>query len=231
MFALLTNSRPRGKKATFVIDRYTKMEWDLIKRADLELFQYVCAGQEVGHVDGIPHIQGYCVFHTAQTFKKIAESQPGFSRARFKFADGSSEKNRDYCHKGPICKSEDVKMYGRNALDYGLDAVTFEHGVMPNDDGLKPFGKCVEAIAQGDSVLDLINRADTRQAATLHMTNLSKMSSMLSTPRSATNRSKAFWFHGDTGCGKTRTAYEFGKAYCGMAKVCMTGSDSDEGKG
>lgn len=228
---LRNQSRKRGLAACFVINDYTNSEWWLIQQSDLRVFKYIVAGQEVGGLQGRPHIQGYASFTQVVNFAEI-QALPGWGRAQFVKAFGSPDVNAIYCKKGPVCNSDDCKKLLTQAPDYGKDAVFFEVGELPGFASKKK-GKLAyiaERLQAGDTMRNLY-MDPTTAATTLQFGNqMSRMRSAITVPRSARKPSKTFYLWGKTGCGKSRTAFEFGKAFAGEEEVCMTGSSEDDGK-
>lgn len=105
----------------FTLNNYTEDELNTITTTTYRDCNYLCFAPEVGE-KGTPHLQGYIQVTKQIQWKTIKNTWPGFSRAHFETAFGSSEDNVTYC-KGPYDKEvkgvRKVKPLNQDFWEYG----------------------------------------------------------------------------------------------------------------
>jgi len=160
--------------------------------------QYFCFGKEVAPTTLTPHLQGYVYLKNPKTIKEMQlmlSRHLGLpSRWALIVAKGTPKSNRDYCGK----LNEAVP-----------NAQFFEWGKTPRGQGKRTdLDDAADIISSGGSIRDV---------ALEHPTSFIKFERGIrslqqilhSTPRS--EPTMAYWLHGPTGTGKTRTVYELFK--------------------
>lgn len=105
----------------FTLNNYTPEEVETITTSVYRDCNYICFSPEVGE-EGTPHLQGYIQVTKQCKWTTIKNTWPGFNRAHFETAFGSSEENIIYC-KGPYDKivkgKRKVKPLNEEFWEYG----------------------------------------------------------------------------------------------------------------
>lgn len=140
---------------------------------------------------GVLHLQGAMVLARRTAFSTVKKWFP-FRGAHIEPMRGTPEQSRIYCTKE--------------------DASPFEFGAPPMAKTALLDG-AIERVRSGDT-LQAIAQTDHAgsRAVTIHGRGLATLKNLLSLPRDPADPPCVLWFHGDTGTGKTRCAWEFGVA-------------------
>jgi len=147
----------------------------------LELnYKYIIIGDEVGE-NGNPHLQGYIQFASPTSFNTIKHHIP---KGHIEKAKGSARANYEYCSK---------------------EKIFYEEGDRPNPgkrtdiDGIKTY------IQETDNptMVDIITNNSTNNQTIKYAESLLKY-----LEKGRTTKPRVLWYYGDTGTGKTHTAYE-----------------------
>jgi len=142
-------------------------------------WSYIIRGTEVGEC-GTPHIQGYVYYKSPVAFASVRKQLPARC-AHIDAAKGSPQQNIEYCSK---------------------DGSFIEQGEPPKQ-GKRNDIKAVKAIiADGGGMSDVIEAVDSYQAMRCAELILKYVE-----PKRDW-KPEVFWFHGETGTGKTRKASE-----------------------
>ena len=178
---------------------------DALKKSFETKTEYTCFGEETCPKTGKKHLQGFTYLKNGKTlaafkkqFDKTMHCEP---------SKGSAEENRAYCFKGDQSKEEweDMKTIGPH---YGLNAITWECGTMPQqgtrNDIIELRNACVKATCLSDIIADDANVTALAKygkfAERVHTAALKK--------RTRDFRHVEVIVHwGKTGTGKTRLPY------------------------
>jgi len=182
---------PREKQIRaycFTINNYSNDEWaSLPKLYEENYASYLIAGKEMGEECKTPHIQGYVYFNGRGYGMSAAHKLPGLARAALIVARGDAHANQKYCSK----QGEFIEL-----------------GKPPKKGARSDITEIKEIIGKGGNMREVIAQATSYQAL--------KTGELLLKYQKAPERPdiKVYWYHGDTGSGKTRTAIkEAGEDY------------------
>lgn len=140
---------------------------------------YLIYGKEVAPTTGTGHLQGYIYFENSKSFSKIKKMLP--SGSHIEVAKGSPQENQTYCSK-----EKDYK----------------EFGSIPSQGKRNDIQVIKDDITQGKGMRDIIETATSYQS-------LKCAELMLKYKEQKRNwKPTVVWYHGESGCGKTRKAYE-----------------------
>lgn len=193
----------RVRSYRFVLNNWTQEEKQLIM--DTPKVTYIVFGEEVGEIEGTPHLQGYVHFESGKTMSAVHKIK-GWERTALKTCQKSPLLNRRYCCKGEMPKSlykslddpEKHELYGKNAVIY-------ERGEIPSQGrrlDIEDMHKLIKekgyeaAIDTNPAILDYAHRSCKYVADR----ELGK--------RKRTEMTEGYWLYGKSGVGKTRAAYE-----------------------
>lgn len=134
-----------------------------------------------------------CLGNTV-AFKTVKTWLP-FKRAHIEPMRGSPLDSKRYCSKE--------------------DPAPFEFGTCPTK-GNNLLEIAVAAVRAGSSLRKLANEDDIKaRAVVVHGRGLSTLSNLTTPSRDPGRPPAIYWFHGSTGTGKTRCAFELGRLYVG----------------
>lgn len=141
-------------------------------------YKYIILGDEIGK-SGTPHLQGYIVFSSPISFNSIKKQIP---KAHIEPSIATAEQNREYCSK---------------------EKVLFEDGDIPKKQGKR---------TDIDHVRDILQTTPSMREVTLHAQSYQsvKMAEQYLKYHEKTRNWKPIvkWYWGDTGTGKSHTAFE-----------------------
>lgn len=144
-----------------------------------EISRYIIVGQEVGE-EGTPHYQGYVFFENPRSFTSVKKQLP---RAHIEVAGGNPEQNKVYCSK--------------------QNNVLLEKGVCPVQGKRTDVQRVVEELQNGANLRSIAQAPKSLQSVKMAEVWLKY---------NETGRDwkpEVYWFHGETGSGKTRAAREW----------------------
>jgi len=188
-------SRPKNgircSRICFTVNGSLEYLADAFKKLKTLTPKWIVVGRETCPTTGRLHLQGACVLKK-QTAFSVVKSMPGLTGAHIELMKGTPDQSRVYCFK------EDKEAY--------------EYGAMPKSGKRNDLHTAIELLREGDTIDDLIRKADTPIIATFvrypkGLTNVSQVF------RSNTHRVPPFvlWMHRATGKGKTRSALDIAK--------------------
>lgn len=142
-------------------------------------YEYMVYGREVAPSTGTPHIQGYVYLRNANTMKAIEKRCRGIHLAK---ALGSADSNFNYCSK---------------------EGNYIELGKKPIGQGKRSdIASTIEMVKEGARMKDIVLQASNLQCITV----AEKSFKYLEQERKW--KPYVEWYYGETGTGKTKTAYE-----------------------
>lgn len=144
--------------------------------------KYIIVGNEIAPETKTPHHQGYVMFQQPKHFKPVQKLLP--KGCHIEPAKGSPQQNITYCSK---------------------ESVHFEKGVRPCAGKRNDIKKIKEVINNGGGMKQVIEITDSFQA----MRCAELILKYNEKPRDEKPLVK--WFHGGTGTGKTKSAFEESK--------------------
>lgn len=189
--------KSRLRRICFTLNNYTPEEEGAIKLIDC---MWMIVARETGE-EQTPHLQGAIVFKAQKTFSAI-KKLAGMQRCHIEKMKGTPQDSLVYCSK--------------------QDPAPFTKGVMPKGQGtrtdLEPVAKM---LLNGSSLAQV---AETFPIAMIQYSRgLTVLRSYQIKPRDPKYPPTVIWIHGNTGCGKTRTAYEKGTELFGdSSRVWMS---------
>lgn len=151
--------------------------------------KYACYAPEVG-ANGTPHIQGYVYFANQRSFSSVKSL---LTRAHVEAAGGTAEENRAYI-LGPYSKDGKEKPFNPDAR---------EEGELPRQGKRSDIDSVKSALAEGKTARQIVLEDVTSYQALQFM---EKGRKYFEKPRNF--QPIVEWYHGSTGVGKTRYAYE-----------------------
>lgn len=142
------------------------------------LTSYLVYGKEIGE-KGTPHLQGYMYFDNAKSFSKIQKIMP--KGTHLEVAKGSADQASTYCKK-----DQDYKEFGtipaqgkRNDISLIKDEITKGGGM--------------------EQIIEIATNYQTLRTAELLLKYVE---------RKRNYKPNVVWIYGESGTGKTKTAYE-----------------------
>lgn len=168
----------RSRGWCFTVNNY--QEDDIDRLDDLSnVSTYLCYGKEVAPTTGTPHLQGYIYFDNAKTFSKIQKLLP--KGAHIELAKGNALENNSYCKK-----EGDFKEFGtrpaqgkRNDIELVKDEINSGRGMR--------------------DIIEIASNYQTLKTAEMILKYKEKKRNW---------KPSVIWIYGDSGSGKTKTAYE-----------------------
>lgn len=137
--------------------------------------------------NGTPHLQGYVAFERKKTLSAVRRFIPA---AHWEIARGTPVQNRDYCTK------EETR---------DPDTVPTEFGVLPLGAGARSdLAALAKSIVGGKRLRDVIQ--DEPEQVVKYHKGLQFLETACAKKR--TEKTEVFWYHGATGSGKTKLAFE-----------------------
>lgn len=184
---------PRGRAFCFTLNNYTPEELDSLKNVGAAHVQYkvkyIVFGEEVGS-NGTPHLQGYINFTNAKRLQEV-HLIPGLERGHFEVARGTAKQNFDYTTK---------------------DGQFFEYGAIPAQGKRSDIFEAVETMKRAKSLVAVAEEHPV--AYVKYAGGFAKLLQALDCKK-RDFKTKVWWFHGPTGSGKSRLAYEIGNLSTG----------------
>jgi len=180
----------RSRAWCFTLNNWTEDARTMLRDEVSQIGTYLCFSPEMGST-GTPHLQGYVYFDNAKTFAKVLKILPKGSH--IEVAKGSPAENADYC--GEADYERDKKKKYKNPL--------FESfGTKPAQGKRNDLQTIKEQIASGGSMTQIIETASNYQSL--------KTAELLLKYKEKKRNFKPYviWIHGESGSGKTKTAYE-----------------------
>jgi hypothetical protein len=171
------------------LNNYTSVELDSLKnsgsaRVQLKI-KYLIFGEEVGE-SGTPHLQGYINFNNPKRLQEV-HLVGGLERAHFEVAKGTAKQNYDYTTK---------------------DGKFYEYGEIPMQGKRTDIDDAVDTLKRSKNMLDVANNHPV--AFVKYAGGFQKLLQVLDVEK-RNFKTKVWWFHGPTGTGKSKLAYELGE--------------------
>jgi len=141
---------------------------------------YLLVGHEVGTKNGVPHHQGYVRFKNQVSPKSVKKKLP--SGCHIEVCHGTPQQNIQYCSKD--------------------ERIVIEKGTRPKMGKRNDIIAVKEVIASGGGMKDVIECTNSYQAMRCGELILKY------TEKPRTTKPIVKWYHGPTGSGKTRKAFE-----------------------
>lgn len=142
--------------------------------------RYLVYGREVAPTTGTEHLQGYIYFDSQKTFSAVKKLFKN-DKIHIEVAKGNGKQNREYCVK---------------------DNSFFEKGEMPNQGKRSDIDVIRDTIKDGGNIREVVETAQSYQAVRI----AEKYLTYHEKPRNY--KPTVVWYYGETGCGKTKRAYE-----------------------
>lgn len=176
-------SRSRGW--VFTLNNYTEEQIDTIKTLSKENCRYIVFGKEVAPTTGTPHLQGYVYFDHAKTMGGVKKNI-GINNIWLHVANGSPTANTTYCSK---------------------DGQVFEYGEKPSQGKRTDINELKIMILEGKSTVDEIT-IENPEAYHQYGRTLEKIEDISHRSKFRTTMTKGTWITGETGSGKSHTAFK-----------------------
>lgn len=169
----------RLRNICFTLNNWSDDQYKSLINLDVK---YIVIGKEVGE-SGTPHLQGYVEFNNSTSFKSI---QKKFFKAHIEMRHGSPKQASDYCKKD--------------------DKDFFEKGIISEQGKRKDIEVLAELVIDGNN-----NRSIAKLNPVGYMKfnkHVNALRSALIEPRDGSIAPNIAVYHGPTGSGKTRMAYD-----------------------
>lgn len=187
------------RHACITINNYEK---DWIPELLEKNHQYIVIGKEVGE-QGTPHLQIYVEFKNSRSFKAVHKE---FHKGHIESRKGTAKQAADYCKKGKQPKPEWEKD-GCDGENFGLEADFQEDGICSKQGVRTDINEVVESIIDGETTVDEIVLANPGSYARYGRT-LDRAEDIIQRKKWRTWTTKAVWYWGPTGVGKSHFAFE-----------------------
>lgn len=175
---MLKQAEKRLREWCFTINNWTQDEWNICANVKCK---YIVFGEEVGELEGTPHLQGYVYFEHGKTRGATCKALGGRARVSARYPDSTPEFASDYCKK--------LNKY-------------FEKGELPHQGKRSDIDEIREFLQTTPKMRQVVNVAKSYQAVKLAECWLKYWEPIRSW------EPKVEWFWGATGTGKTRKAHE-----------------------
>lgn len=177
----ISDNRARGYDWCFTINNYSEDEVQVLHDLSGRV-QYLVYGREVGALRKTPHLQGYVLFKDAKSFMKVKKLLGDRANIKKRYKKSSPLQASNYCKK---------------------EGQFWETGELPVGQGKRTdFEKTRDLIKSGARMNEIVDVATSYQ--TLRSAEL--ILKYNEAPRNYPPY--VLWLYGDSGTGKTRTAYE-----------------------
>lgn len=171
----------RARNWVFTLNNYTELEWKALTELECS---YIVLGKEIGEKCGTPHIQGYVEFENPKLLggvKKLLSE-----RAHIEKRKGTAKQASDYCKE---------------------DGDFFEKGTISQVQGARnDLVRACSLIKETKSMKSVIDEEPTTFVK--FSKGLTLYHCALLPPRDPNTKPIVYWFWGQTGTGKTKSAYE-----------------------
>lgn len=169
----------RSRNYCFTINNYTTE--DISACYELQSSSvYMVVGQEVGE-QGTPHLQGYVNLKNSMSMSALSKK---LRRANLRVAKGTADDNEKYCSKEKL-----LFIYGTKPKQGKRTDIENIREILENSPG-NPLRECIENATSLQSI----------KVAEKYLTYFEK-------PRNT--KPYVLWFHGSTGTGKSKEAFEY----------------------
>jgi len=179
----------RLTRITFTLNNWTDEEYKFLTEWIAANCTWGIVGKETCPDTGTLHLQGACILGTRWSFSKL-KTLTGFKRCHIEPMKGKPVDSLVYCSKE--------------------DSQPFVTGTLPEPGKRTDVLALVKRIQQGQTLKELAKDEEGGVGVVKYHNGLTRLSSLLKIPR--TEPPCVFWFHGKTGTGKTRSAWECARA-------------------
>lgn len=171
----------KSKYWCYTLNNYTKAE--LSKLMNYKTTYHII-GDEVGKLRGTPHLQGYFEFNSEKKKETLIKA---FPRASFRITVGSAEDNKIYCSKeSKIYESGESSKVGRG---FRSDLILLKDIIL---EGKKVDDICLESPDKFHQYGRTLSKIEDLRMRKVYRTTMTE----------------GFWFYGESGSGKSATAFE-----------------------
>lgn len=183
-----STTRHRMSRCVFTLNNYSDQEYEELKNLPVK---WLIIGKELGE-NGTPHLQGAFVIGSQVAFSTI-KTWPGLRRSHIESMRGSCQDSLKYCSK--------------------QDVNPFIKGEMPQPGKRNDLHDVIDLIKTGESMRTIAQTEKGATAIVRYHKGLTTLKTLLTPSRS--QPPTVLWFHGPTGSGKTKCAYELGELLYG----------------
>lgn len=180
----------RLRRFVFTINNYTAVELENLKQFAEASCRWMIAGKEKAPETGTIHLQGGCILNSQICFSTLKKS-PCFARAHIESMYGRPEDTRSYCSKE--------------------DSEPYEWGTLPTPGKRNDLHSAVSFLRDGNNLEDMANVDEHGPTVVKFYKGLTIFRSLIRKQR--VHPPEVYWFHGQTGFGKTRAALAVGDKY------------------
>lgn len=175
----------------FTLNNYTVEESECVQALKDKVL-YMIVGKEVGE-QGTPHLQGYLYFKSARSLSSLKKMIP---RAHFSLpCKGTHSENIDYCGAR-----------GKHLNKPGWQELLIESGESPHQGARTDLEGMVDSCKGGATTVQLIENHTDVYAKYPRFVEICKKTFAKKRDPNNPPHVKCYW--GESGSGKTRTAYE-----------------------
>jgi len=180
-----------GKRVThfvFTLNNWTSDEYEQIKTIPC---RWLIMGRETGE-QGTPHLQGAVVLQSQKAYSRLT-TLPGLKRAHVAEMHGTPLQSQVYCTK--------------------QDSAAYEKGTLPSPGKRVDLDDIIDQIYDGSCMRVLANHRPNAKSIVRYNRGLIALRALIQPVRQGPPT--IFWFHGPTGCNKTRLAIDIGVHFGG----------------
>lgn len=192
----MVNDRPRpplvtGRSFAFTLNNYTADHEDDLRALSEKGAIYLIFGREIAPDTGTPHLQGYIRFDRTISPTGIKGLLPYGTHIENSYKNSTAEQNRTYCAKGG-----DYEEFGECPLD------RVSAGKKRGAEVKEEWDLARVAAAEG-RFEDIDSSMYVRNLTAFHRIHQFALEKAVPADN---NVLRNYWYHGSSGCGKSRTA-------------------------
>lgn len=180
----------RLRRFVFTLNNYTEEDINLLKEFAQSSCRWMIFGKETAPETGTMHLQGGCILTSQISFSTL-KKLPQFARAHIEVMYGKPEDTRSYCSKE--------------------DSEAYEFGTLPSPGKRNDIHAALEMVRDGCDLSELAHIEAHGPVVVKFYKGLTNFRSLIRKPR--VHPPEVYWFHGETGTGKTRAAFSVADKY------------------
>jgi hypothetical protein len=202
--AIKKKNLKRLSRFVFTLNNYTTISEGIVKEAAEKLrASWMIYGRETAST-GTPHLQGACVIGRQVAFNTIKNVMP--QGTHIEPMNGTPEQSLSYCSKE--------------------DPNPWQYGTVPNPGKRNDLISLVEHIKPSVSIGSVVEKCPEFAATFVrYHRGILALKQLRTGGRDPDNPPKVYWLYGESGAGKTSSAFKFLERLYGRSGIWMSGSN------